>query len=55
MGASIDLKISKLDEESKHCVQSFENKLEESFKKCLKCIDVEDLVASLATKPSEPK
>jgi hypothetical protein len=52
MGASIDSKMSKLNEESNHCLQTFENKLEESTNKRLKCL--EDLITSLASKPSNP-
>ena len=48
IGASIDSKISKLTEDSKRHLQSFENKLEESTNKRLKRI--EDLIASMATK-----
>jgi rubrerythrin len=51
MGASIDSKISKLTEESKRHLQSFEDKLEENANKCLK--HFEDLIASLANKPLE--
>jgi rubrerythrin len=53
MGASIDSKISKLTEESKRHLQSFEDKLEENTNKRLKRI--EDLIASLANKPFESK
>jgi len=51
IGASINSKISKLTEDSKHHLQSFEDKLEESTTKCLK--HFEDLIASLANKPLE--
>lgn len=51
MGASIDSKIFKHTEESKHHFQSFEDKLEESTNKCLK--HIKDLIASLANKAME--
>jgi hypothetical protein len=46
MGASIDSKISRLDEEAKRRLQSFEDKLEENTNKRLK--RMEELLASLA-------